>query len=381
MTSPISAVSSRGETRLLVFTVKPAGLSPGQRFRLEQWAPVLASRHGIAMDFVPFESPRLTELLYQPGHRPQKAYWVLRDFLRRASHVRDAKRYDAVVVYREASLIGPAFYERVLAQLGIPMILDFDDAIWMPSQVSKVNGVFAKLHFVQKTSTLCKLASAVSVGNDFLATYARAHNAATYVLPTSIDLDAYPVQPELPEPHASHEAPFVVSWSGSLSTLYNFEQARPALERLAQRRKLVVKVICNRPPDRPIAHAENVFVPWQEQGEAEALGRAHVGIMPLQDEPYMHGKCGLKALQYMATGRPVVVSPVGMNTQLIRSGENGLLAHTHDEWVAALEQLAGDPALRARLGKAGRATVEARYAKDVVAEQFADVVRTVALRR
>ncbi len=368
-------------SRLLVFTVKPAGLSPGQRFRLEQWAPVLASRHRIAMDFVPFESPRLTELLYKPGHKPQKAYWVLRDFLRRALHVRGARRYDAVVVYREASLIGPAFYERILSALRVPMILDFDDAIWMPSQGSKANGIFAKLHFVQKTSTLCRLASAVSVGNEFLADYARAYNPSTHILPTSIDLDAYPVQPELPQPDESGATPFVVSWSGSLSTLYNFEQARPALERLAQRRKLVVKVICNAPPDRPIAHAENVFVPWQEHGEAEALGRAHVGIMPLQDEPYMHGKCGLKALQYMATARPVVVSPVGMNTQLIQSGENGLLASSTDDWVAALERLARDAALRTRLGRAGRATVEAHYAKNVVATTFATVVKGVLARR
>lgn len=366
------ATSSSRPTRLIVFTVKPPGISPGQRFRLEQWAPYVRDRNGIEMDFVPFESPELTNVLYKTGHLPEKALWVLRDFARRAGHVMRARRYDAAVIYREASLIGPAFWEHVLVAAGIPFILDFDDAIWMPTQVSKANGVFAKLHFVGKTSTLCRLASAVTVGNNYLAEYARERNARTYVLPTSIDLRKYPVLPE-----RTPAEPFVVTWSGSMHTLYNFEEARQPLEELARRRRLVVRVICNQPPARPIAGAENVFIPWKQEGEAEAIADTHVGLMPLQDEPYMRGKCGLKALQFMATGRPVVVSPVGMNSDLVRSGHNGFLARTTDEWVDALEKLARSPELRHQLGRAARATIESTYAGEVVADEFARVVERV----
>lgn len=358
--------------RLIVLTVKPPGVSPGQRFRLEQWAPYVRERSGIEMDFVPFESPELTNVLYEAGRRPEKAAWILRDFARRAIHVMRARRYDAAVIYREASLIGPAIWERVLVATGVPFILDFDDAIWMPTQVSKANGVFAKLHFVGKTSTLCRLASAVTVGNSYLADYARAHSSRTYILPTSIDLRSYPVLPE-----RTPAEPFVVTWSGSMHTLYNFEHARRPLEALARRRKLVVRVICNQPPARPIAGADNVFIPWTKEREAEAIADTHVGIMPLQDEPYMRGKCGLKALQYMATGRPVVASPVGMNSDLIQSGKNGLLARSPEEWIAALETLASSAELRHELGRAGRATVESTYAGDVVSAQFADVVAQV----
>ena len=368
--SESDSVDGSRPVRLLVFTLKATGLSPGQRFRLEQWSPYVRERDRIEMDFVPFESPRLTELLYKPGHKPRKALFVLRDFVRRAGDVLRARRYDAAVIYREASLIGPAIYERILARAKVPFILDFDDAIWMTvAKLSKANGIFSKLHFQGKTSTICRLASAVTVGNEFLASYARQHSDNVHVLPTSIDLDKYPVQPE------PGSEPFVVTWSGSVHTLYNFEEARPALERLAQRRKILVRVICNEPPSRPIAGAENEFIKWREEGEAEEIGKTHVGIMPLQDEPFMRGKCGLKALQFMATGKPVVVSPVGMNTDLVRSGQNGILASSTDEWVAALEQLADSPELRQRLGRAGRTTVEEKYAGSVVAAQFARVVR------
>ncbi len=190
------------------------------------------------------------------------------------------------------------------------------------------------------------------------------------MVPTSIELDKYPEQPELAD-----TSRFVVSWSGSISTLAHFEHARDALERLAKKRALTVKVICNEPPARPIAGAENEFIPWTAKGEAEALAASHAGFMPLPDTEYTRGKCGLKALQYMAVGRPVVIAPVGMNRELVTSGQNGFLASTTDEWVDAFEKLASDRDLRLRLGAAGRRTVEQRYASTVVAAQVAQAVR------
>ena len=355
--------------RLLCLVPKPKGLSPGQRFRLEQWAPRLKEAHGIALDFVPFESPKLTEILYRPGRKLEKAAWVLWDTLRRRGVLKLASEYDGVVIYREAALLGPAIYERLLARRETPIFFDFDDAIWLP-QDSSVNGVFSKLHFWGKTSTICKLSRAVLVGNEYLADYARSRNENVFVVPTSIELARYPVQPPL-----GSDDPLVIGWSGSLHTLVHLEAARGPLERLARTRKIVVRVICNAPPSRPFAGAENVFVRWQEQNEAEEIGAAHVGIMPLPDDVYARGKCGLKALQYMATGRPVVISPVGVNREIVKHGENGYLASTEDEWVAALEKLSDSAELRARVGAAGRRTIEERYSSEVVAATFARAVR------
>jgi glycosyltransferase involved in cell wall biosynthesis len=354
--------------RLLALVPKPTGLSPGQRFRLEQWAPRLLA-HGISIDFEPFESPKLTQILYQPGKKLEKAVWILRDTWRRREAVRLAKGYDGVIIYREAALLGPAVYERILARAKAPIFFDFDDAIWLP-QDSTVNGVFSKLHFWGKTSTICKLSRAVLVGNEYLAEYARDRNQNVFVVPTSIDLRRYAVQPPL-----ASDDPLVIGWSGSTHTLVHLEVARPFLERLARKRKIVVRVICNKPPSRPIAGAENVFVPWKEENEAQDIGAAHVGIMPLPDDVFARGKCGLKALQYMATGRPVVISPVGVNKEIVRSGENGIHASTDDEWIAALERLA-DPALRTKIGAAARRTVEERYSADVVAAKFASAIKT-----
>jgi glycosyltransferase involved in cell wall biosynthesis len=359
------------EIRLLVLTPKPKGVSPSQRFRLEQWAPHLAARHGIRLDFAPFESPALTKLLALRSHVPVKAYWVLRDFVRRSAILFRARRYDAVVIHREAALIGPAIYERWLAGMNIPIIFDFDDAIWSPQQ-ARSQGQFSRLRFPAKTATICRLATAVTAGNDFLADFARKNGATAYVVPTSIELADYPT---IAEPAA--DRPFVVCWTGSTTTLVHFEIARAALEAFAQRVPLRVKLICNEPPARPLAGAEIEFVRWSPRAEAETLGSCHVGIMPLPDDEIARGKCGLKALQCMATGRPVVVSPVGVNSKIVTSQVNGFLASSVDEWIETLSKLAASSELRARLGANARRTVEDNYSSEISAAHFARVVHSV----
>lgn len=357
------------DLNLLVLASKPPGLSPSQRFRLEQWAPYLRRNHGITLHFRPFESAALAEILQTPGHLARKAGLVLRDFVRRFDVLGEVGDYDAVVIHREAALIGPAIIERMIAASRKPLIFDFDDSIWSPAQ-EMANGVFSKLHFFGKTASICRLATAVTVGNAFLARYAREYTDRVEVIPTSIDLGLYPL---VAEPVT--DSPFVVCWTGSASTLVHFDHARPALEKLARQLALQVNIICNVPPTTVIEGAQQRYIPWSAEGEAQTLGNCHAGIMPLPDNEATRGKCGLKALQYMATGRPVVVSPVGVNLDLVDDGRNGFLASTSDEWVAALTELARDRKLRARMGKAARATIEHGFSASVTAARFARLVR------
>jgi glycosyltransferase involved in cell wall biosynthesis len=356
------------ERRVLVLASKPAGMSPSQRYRFEQWAPHLEREHGIRLDLAPFESAQLARLLYEPGHFARKGFWTLRDFVRRAAVLSRAQEYDAIVIHREAALIGPAIYERLLAWTGKPIIYDFDDAIWSAGQAWK-NGVFSRLHFTSKTSAICKLAGAVTTGNEYLADYARGRNANVHVVPSSIELADYP---EIPE--AADNDRLVVCWTGSTSTLVHFEHAREALERLAAKLPIAVKIICSRPPDRPIAGAQMRFVSWSAEREAQDVGDCHVGIMPLPDDEVSRGKGAMKALQYMATGRPVVVSPVGVNKEIVQPGHNGFLAGRADGWVHALEQLAREPKLRARLGRNARKTVEEGFSAEISAAKFARAI-------
>ena len=370
-TTVLSSAEGLPPRRLLVLANKAAGIAPGQRFRFEQWAPRLAREHGITLDLLPFESPGLTNILYQPGHLVEKGIRATADLIRRFNAVAKARHYDGVLLFREAALLGPAIHERLIAWTGTPIIFDYDDSIWSAQQEAN-NGIFSRLHFFGKTSTLCRIAAAVTPGNAFLADYAISRNSNVYVTPTSIELDDYPLISE-----ASDTDRFVVGWTGSTSTLVHFEHARASLEQLARAIPLAVKIICNVPPSRPIEGAEMRFVQWSQDREAAEVGDCHVGIMPLPDNEVTRGKCGLKALQYMATGRPAVVSPVGMNLDLINDGVNGRLAATDDEFFEALLALARNPDQRRTMGAEARRTVERHYSAQAVAARFAAVVRSV----
>lgn len=361
--------------RVLAFVHKPKGISPGQRFRLEQWEPHLRGRHGIELDFEPFESAELTELLYQPGRVREKASLMVADFWRRRLAVLRAERYDAAVLYREVASLGPAIYERVLAHRRVPVVLDFDDAIWLPtpSGPRSVNGRFSRLRFAGKTRTIARLASAVTVGNTYLAEWSRRFCRDVTVVPTTIDLARYSVQPSL-----RNRDRFVIVWMGSFSTLKYLELVRRPIERLAAERRVEVRVVCDRPFEPGFAGATNTFVRWTADGEARDIGQAHVGIMPLDDTEYSRGKCACKALQYMAAGRACVVAPVGVNADIVKHGVNGLLAADDAEWYEALRALAEDEALRDRLALRGRATVEDGFSSEVGAAAFAEVIERVA---
>jgi glycosyltransferase involved in cell wall biosynthesis len=356
--------------RILVLANKGWGRAPNQRYRFEQWAPWLELNHRIRLDLLPFESPQLSELLYEEGRIAAKGVLIGYDFLRRARAIFKARSYDAVLIAREASLIGPAIYERLIAWTGKPVVFDFDDSIWSPLQ-AHANGLFSHLHFYRKTSAICSVAAAVTVGNEFLADYARERNSNVFIVPSSIELQDYPLNP----PPAA-DVPFIVSWTGSNSTLRHFERARPALEILAQQIPLKVRVICNKPPAAPVRGAQTEFVRWSAQSEGQDVSACHAGIMPLPDDEISRGKCGMKALQYMAAGRPVVASPIGVNADIVKDGENGLLATSTNDFVEALLRLAGDGDLRRRLGANARQTVKERYSAEVVSQMFAAAIRS-----
>jgi glycosyltransferase involved in cell wall biosynthesis len=110
---------------------------------------------------------------------------------------------------------------------------------------------------------------------------------------------------------------------------------------------------------------------WDADTEAAEIGRFDIGVMPLADGEWERGKCGYKIIQYMACGVPVVASRVGANVDIVRDGEDGLLAGGNAEWVAALERLLQDPALAARLGAAGRRKVEASYSVQARCDELA----------
>jgi glycosyltransferase involved in cell wall biosynthesis len=358
--------------RLLAIVPSLYDTSPGQRFRLEQWEPLLRAR-GVEITYEPFEDEALHAILYRPGNMPSKLRLIGKAFARRAALMRRLRHYDAVYVFREAALLGPPVFERILHRSGVPFIFDFDDAIFVPYK-SPSNGYLSYLKFPGKTRMICRLATHVIAGNPYLADYARKTNELVSIVPTTIDTDKYDAAPS-----ETGDGVPVIGWSGSFSTLQHLDTLRGALQKLAQQEQFRLRVIGT--PDYRLEGVQVDALPWRSETEVADLKGIDIGVMPLPDEKWSRGKCGLKALQYMALGIPTICSPVGVNSDIINDSVNGMLAATEDEWVAKMTQLLRDPHLRSRLGDAGRATVESQYSAVAQAPRVFEILRTVVGRQ
>jgi glycosyltransferase involved in cell wall biosynthesis len=338
----------------------------GQRYRIEQWAPLLQAQD-VRVRFRPFLSDRGMDVLYRPGHMWSKIAHTLGGYAGRVGETLSPGRPDVIFVYREAAPLAPAWFERLQAWRA-PVVFDFDDAIYLPD-ASAANAWTRRVKGGGKVEALCRMARHVTVGNAVLAEFATAHARAVTVLPSTIDTDVYRVVPRPANPRP------VVGWTGSETTVRHLLALAPALRRLRRSVEFELRVIGGMVS---VDGLDVRCVPWTAAREVEDLRPLDVGVMPLPDDAWSRGKSGMKALQYMALGIPPVVSPVGANRTIVQDGANGLHASTEDEWVDRLARLLADGALRERLGRAARRTVEDCYSARVHAPRLARVLRDAA---
>jgi glycosyltransferase involved in cell wall biosynthesis len=357
--------------RLLAIVPSLFDTSPGQRFRIEQWEPLLKQR-GVEIVYHSFEDEELHASLYKQGNLTKKMRLIAQAFGRRMASARNVKEFDAIYLFREAALLGPPIFERLFYRSRVPIIFDFDDAIFVP-YVSPSNGYLSYLKYPSKTKTICRLSSHVMAGNSYLADYARQVNDKVTIVPTTIDTEKYRLEERM-----ENEIP-VIGWSGSYSTVQHLDTLRGALTDLAKQERFRLRVIGT--PRYEIDGVDVDSMAWRAETEVADLRPIDIGVMPLPDDKWSLGKCGLKALQYMALGIPTICSPVGVNSEIIRDGENGFLAATQEEWIEKLTLLLKSAELRKRLGLAGRATVEESYSAVSQASEVYNIFLSVLAKR
>ena len=342
--------------------------SPSQRFRFEQYISIL-QKAGYETRFSFLLDSKSDKKFYQKGQLLSKFGILVRSIWLRFRESFLQKPADVVFVQRECFMLGTAFFEKRFSKRS-KLIFDFDDSIWMQN-ISEGNRLFAFLKDAGKTSKIISYADLVFAGNDYLSRFAKQYNQAVHIVPTTIDTDAY-----LPVEYAK-QGPVRIGWSGSFTTIQHFQTAIPALFRIKKKYGNRVEFIVI--GDKNYSHPELGIKGqgWNLETELIDLRKIDIGIMPLPDDEWAKGKCGLKGLQYMALGIPTIMSPVGVNTEIIQDGENGFLASTEDEWVSKLSILIDEQEMRMRIGKNGRKTVDEKYSVKANAPLYLELFNKV----
>jgi glycosyltransferase involved in cell wall biosynthesis len=337
-------------------------LGASSRVRSYQYLPFLA-RYGIDVTVAPLLGDDYLMALYG-GHGRRPADYISAYF-QRLARLFTADRYDLLWLEYELFPWLPAWVERWLTWRGIPYIVDYDDAIFHRYDLHPYPLIRRVLG--RKIDHVMRGAALVLAGNDYLAQRARCAGAERVeCLPTSLDLDIYP-----PPQRSQPALPVTVGWIGTPVTQHYLDAVAGVLEKLYRETGTRVILIGAGEVSMPFPCEVR---PWSEATEVADLQTLDIGIMPLSDTPWERGKCGYKLIQYMACGKPVVASPVGINMYLVKHGVNGLLATTEKEWEAALRSLIGDAALRERMGQAGRHRVEQDFSVQANERRLADIL-------
>jgi glycosyltransferase involved in cell wall biosynthesis len=335
------------ELKKVLFIVPyPKGEAPSQRFRFEQYLSILKENQ-VDYQIETFWSKEAWSILYKDGNKIKKTIAFIIGVLKRFLLLLKIRDVQLIFIHREALPIAPPIIEFLLAKaLRKKIIYDFDDAIWLPN-TSKQNKIVRWIKFHSKVSSICRWSWKVSCGNTYLAEYAKKYNHQVYINPTTIDTTYHKTARD-----NSHRQKICIGWTGTHSTNKYFESMELVLSALVRNFSVEILAISDQKPN--VSFDNFTFVKWNKLDEIKQLDHIDIGIMPLQNSIWELGKCGFKALQYMAMGIPAIASDVGVNNQIIAHGKNGFLCSNDEEWLQYLGELISSETLRKSIGEKGR---------------------------
>jgi len=358
----------------VLFLPKYSQRAASSRYRTYQYLPYLKEQ-GFACEVYPLFSTNYIRRIYEGEGLSRKGRLYLEYFTAFVKRIRDilrARRYDLVVFEKELYPYSPFILEPWLRSVNPHLVVDYDDAIFATYEKSGTSLIRWLLG--RKIGRVIASCKAVIVGNGYLRQYALRHNDNVHLIPTAIDLRTYEGRKEV------RKAPgqTVIGWIGTPITAQYLTRVQEALSVVAREYEVILKVVGA--PHFRLASIPMEARAWSLDTEVSDIFSFDIGIMPVPDDEWAKGKCGLKLVQYMAASLPSVATPVGANTEIIQDGVNGFLANNTEDWIQRLSLLIEDESLRHRLGRNARVTVEERYSLRINAPRLKQALEQAAGR-
>ena len=354
------------DMKVLVLVPSQKGYSPGQRGSIELWEDILRPQ-GIELVYAPFESDELRQILHQAGQHVAKALEMVRSYANRIKLLRTVQDYDAVFVYREAALFGPAFLEKVIARKR-PIIYQLDDPLFVPYK-SPSNGIFSHLKFFGKIKEIIRISKVVIVNSSHIRDYAKQFNGNIWQVPSVVDTDQFAFEP----PPADLARP-CIGWSGSPTTIGNVKLVEKPLQEISERDICDLHFIGG--TDFALKDVRYTAQKWNLETEVADLRKMQIGLVPLPQHPWNSYKFIMKTAQYMALGIVPVGTPMASNPEVIRHGQNGFLAATDAEWLKYLTLLVQDSKLRNEMSAAAAGDALQHYSLNANAPKIIEAFRS-----
>ncbi|MFM5026090.1 glycosyltransferase family 4 protein [Aeromonas caviae] len=333
-----------------VNAITRSGVAPSGWYRVGVLKPIFEAQ-GILINEI---TPRISSL--PPPEKYKRPVWLLAALFERLTYLGRLKRTDVTILQRELISTIPTV-ERLLPG---KLILDVDDAIFLNKRgLAAINAAKASVGVV--------------CGNDYLAEYFSRYNKNIKIIPTGVDVKKMVVDADRLEKQGKK----VIGWIGTPGNLKYFEPITSELNALLKRfgDEVELRIVTS--------HASAIsselrsvcnFVKWYPGIEFDELPKWALGLMPLADDPWARGKCAFKMLQYMSAGIPVVVSPVGMNRDVLALGQFGYGPETASQWYEAIKDLIENNDRNYQFGATARNIAERDFSLESVVEKWLGVL-------
>ena len=339
------------------------------RYRIESFARLLEQEGHRCVVCVP-APVRMKERLYESSGRFGKLLYLILVLLGRIVQLRHVFSADVVFFRGPVFPYGPPVFERIIHFLNKHLVMDLDDAIW--ERPAFVSSPFVRFMDFEWTAKMAKLCCHAVAGNAVIKEYLERAGCPATIIPTCIDMELHRAKTY----DADTGRPVVLGWTGLSDNLGYLDRIAPVIRALADKYPLELMISTAKAYAYPDIAIRNRV--WTMSEEIDYLMEADIGLMPLEDTPRARGKCAFKALQYMGVGTPVVLSPVGMNREVVEDGVTGFLADSPAEWHDKLERLITSPELRERMGRAARQYIELHYSVTAFYPVFREVMMKAA---
>ena len=313
------------------------------KYRVLQYLPYL-KEHGVQATVMPFQ----------------------KGFFDKLKVFKSVNQYDILFIQRKRF---PVLWLKFIRKNAKKIVYDFDDSVMYRN--SKAANPESNTR-VKMFKNMVNASDYVIAGNEYLQKNTTPFTHNVTIIPSPIDMSLYPLKK-----YSEKNDNITLGWIGATGSIHYLEKMKPVFEALGKKYEdLRLKIICN-----VFFDCDNITVEkklWSEQEEVADIQSFDIGLMPLMDDPWSHGKCGLKILQCLATGVPVVCSPAGVNKEIVKNGVHGFWANTREEWIEKLEILINDPNRRERMGMEGRKRVIEHYSLEANAPRMLKIFQQLS---
>lgn len=360
--------------KILVLCPYPENCAPSQRLKFEQYYPYFINE-GYDVKVSSFVIKKFWNILYKRGYWLEKFFYTIVGYLRRFRDLFRIFSFDVVYIHLWVTPFGPPIFEWMVKKLAKKVVYDIDDMVFL-GHASEANKKIKTLKGTQKMIFLVKNSHHVITCTPMLDQFARKYNQNTTDISSTINTNVY-----IPKTSYELNNPIIIGWSGSHSTSPYLKILEPVFIRLLDENIVFkVLVIGNKNFSFNDSRISIEAIDWNLLTEVDDLKKIDIGVYPLPDEPWVYGKSGLKALQYMALGIPTIATAIGANYRIIDDGVDGFLIKDNDiqRWCDVIYQLIQNKDLREKIGHNAAKKIDKEFSVKANANKYINVMKMLS---